>query len=138
MVFGWPGFLEDKVLVASYIVAAVAMLVTIFYLFLRLRAYVTTTHMLIVALLLIYGPASLIYALTSGRPRSPLSGGLANLASQTRPCSSPTVGPTSPMQGSSSTPLSWGRSVAALTWHFSPMANPRLAWRSCARPSGAC
>src|SRR5581483_10527209 len=68
MLFGWPGFLEDKTLVASYIVAAVAMLAAVFYLFLRLRAYVSTTYMLVVALLLIYGPASLIYTLTLGRP----------------------------------------------------------------------
>jgi hypothetical protein len=73
MVFGWPGFLEDKTLVASYIVAALAMLTTVFYLFLRLRAYVTTTYMLVVALLLIYGPASLIYTLTSGRPHFVIS-----------------------------------------------------------------
>jgi hypothetical protein len=68
MVFGWPGFFEDKTLLASYLLAATAMLATIFYLFLRLRPYVTTTYMLVVALLLIYGPASLIYTATSGRP----------------------------------------------------------------------
>jgi hypothetical protein len=73
MVFGWPGFLENDVLVASYIVAALAMSMTAFYLLLRLRAYVTTTYMLVVALLFIYGPASLIYTLTSGRPHFLLS-----------------------------------------------------------------
>jgi len=68
MLFGWPGFLEDKTLVTSYIIAATAMLATVFYLFLQLRAYLSTTYMLVVALLLIYGPASLIYTLTLGRP----------------------------------------------------------------------
>src|SRR5690242_19681081 len=67
MLFGWPGFLDDKVLVASYAAAAAAMVATVLYLFLRLRPYVTTTYMLVVALLLIYGPASLIYTLSSGR-----------------------------------------------------------------------
>src|SRR5689334_14809387 len=68
MIFGWPGFLEDKWLIASYGVAAVAMLTAVFYLFLRLRPFVTTTYMLLVGLLLIYGPASLLYTITSGRP----------------------------------------------------------------------
>ena len=73
MVFGWPGFVDDKMLIASYVAAAAAMLATAFYLFLRLRPYVTTTYMLVVALLLIYGPASLIYTLTSGRPHFVIS-----------------------------------------------------------------
>lgn len=68
MVIGWPGFLDNKLLVASYAVAAAMMLMVIFYLFFRLRPYVTTTYMLVVGLLLIYGPASLVFTLTSGRP----------------------------------------------------------------------
>jgi hypothetical protein len=67
MVLDWPGFLDNEMLMTSYVIAAAAMLATVFYLFLRLRPYVTTTYMLIVALLLIYGPASLVYTLTEGR-----------------------------------------------------------------------
>jgi hypothetical protein len=49
-------------LFASYAAAAMRPL----YLFLRLRLYVTTTAMLVGSLLLVYGPASLSFTLSSG------------------------------------------------------------------------
>jgi hypothetical protein len=68
MVFGWPGFFRRQgALAASYVVAAFAMLATVFYLFLRLRAYVSTTYMLVVALLLISTVRRWIHTLTSDR-----------------------------------------------------------------------
>jgi hypothetical protein len=53
-------------LFASYATAAAAMIAAALYLFLRLRMYVTTTTMLVGALLLVYGPASLSFTLSSG------------------------------------------------------------------------
>jgi hypothetical protein len=50
----------------SYIVAALAMLLTAVYLFRRLRLFTTTSTMLLSALLLVYGPASLVFTLSSG------------------------------------------------------------------------
>jgi hypothetical protein len=53
-------------LFASYATAAAAMIAAALYLFLRLRLYVTTTAMLVGSLLLVYGPASLSFTLSSG------------------------------------------------------------------------
>jgi hypothetical protein len=53
-------------LTVSYAAAATAMFVAALYLFFRLRLYLTTTTMLVGALLLIYGPAFLAYTLFSG------------------------------------------------------------------------
>lgn len=54
-------------LVVSYITASTAMLVAALYLALRLRPFVTTTSMLLSALLLVYGPASLIFMASGGQ-----------------------------------------------------------------------
>jgi len=53
-------------LFASYITAAAAMTVALFYLFLRLKLVVTTTTMLFISLLLVYGPAALSFTLSGG------------------------------------------------------------------------
>jgi hypothetical protein len=53
-------------LFASYAAAAAAMILAALYLFLRLRLHLTTTTMLLGSLLLIYGPASLSFTLSSG------------------------------------------------------------------------
>ncbi len=53
-------------LFASYAAAAAAMILAALYLFLRLRLYLTTTTMLIGSLLLVYGPTSLGFTLSSG------------------------------------------------------------------------
>jgi hypothetical protein len=53
-------------LFASYATAAAAMIAAALHLFLRLRLYVTTTAMLVGSLLLVYGPASLSFMLSSG------------------------------------------------------------------------
>ena len=53
-------------LFASYAAAAAAMILAALYLFLRLRLYLTTTSMLLGSLLLVYGPASLSFTLSSG------------------------------------------------------------------------
>jgi hypothetical protein len=53
-------------LTASYLTAAAAMLAAALYLFFRLRLYLTTTTMLVGSLLLVYGPASLSFTLSSG------------------------------------------------------------------------
>ena len=53
-------------LFASYATAAAAMIAAALYLFWRLRLFVTTTTMLVGALLLVYGPASLSFTLSSG------------------------------------------------------------------------
>ncbi|MGA7806003.1 hypothetical protein [Bradyrhizobium sp.] len=53
-------------LTASYLTAAAAMIAAALYLFLRLRLYLTTTTMLLGSLLLVYGPASLSFTLSSG------------------------------------------------------------------------
>jgi hypothetical protein len=53
-------------LLVSYAAAAAAMLGTAFYLFFKLRPFVTTTTMLVGSILLIYGPAFLSYTLSSG------------------------------------------------------------------------
>jgi hypothetical protein len=53
-------------LFASYATAAAAMIAAALYLFLRSRLYVTTTAMLVGSLLLVYGPASLSFMLSSG------------------------------------------------------------------------
>ncbi len=53
-------------LYASYAVAAAAMLAAALYLFLRLRLYITTTTMLVGSLLVVYGPTSLGFTLSSG------------------------------------------------------------------------
>lgn len=50
----------------SYATAAAAMIAAALYLFLRLRLFVTTTTMLVGSLLLVYGPASLSFTLSSG------------------------------------------------------------------------
>jgi hypothetical protein len=50
----------------SYVAAAAAMLAALLYLFLRLRPFITTTTMLVVSLLLIYGPTFLSFTLSSG------------------------------------------------------------------------
>jgi hypothetical protein len=55
-------------LVLSYAVALAAMLGATLYLVLRMRPFITTTTMLIGMLLLIYGPATLSYTLSSGEP----------------------------------------------------------------------
>jgi hypothetical protein len=57
---------ELTMLFASYATAAAAMIAAALYLFLRLRLYVTTTTMLVGSLLLVYGPASLSFTLSSG------------------------------------------------------------------------
>jgi hypothetical protein len=63
------GFLQDmSMLTLSYATAAAVMFAAILYLFLRLRMFLTTTTMLVGSLLLIYGPACLIYTLSSGEP----------------------------------------------------------------------
>jgi hypothetical protein len=51
-------------LFVSYAAATAAMIAAAFYLFLRLRFYVTTTTMLVASLLLIYGPALLSFTLS--------------------------------------------------------------------------
>jgi hypothetical protein len=51
----------------SYAVAAIAIVAATFYLFLRLRLFITTSTMLVASLLLIYGPAFLSFTLSSGR-----------------------------------------------------------------------
>jgi hypothetical protein len=53
-------------LTASYMTAAAAMLAAALYLLFRLRLYLTTTTMLVCSLLLVYGPASLSFTLSSG------------------------------------------------------------------------
>jgi hypothetical protein len=53
-------------LFASYATAAAAMIAAALYLFLRSRLYVTTTAMQVGSLLLVYGPASLSFMLSSG------------------------------------------------------------------------
>ena len=51
----------------SYATAAAAMVAAALYLFLRMRPFVTTSTMLVGALLLIYGPAALSFTLSSGQ-----------------------------------------------------------------------
>ncbi len=53
-------------LTLSYAAAAAAMFAAALYLFLRLRLYLTTTTMFVGSLLLVYGPASLSFTLSSG------------------------------------------------------------------------
>ena len=53
-------------LILSYVAASAAMIAAIFYLVLRLRAFITTTTMFVGLLLLIYGPAFLSFTLSSG------------------------------------------------------------------------
>jgi hypothetical protein len=53
-------------LTLSYAAATSAMIAAALYLFLRLRLFVTTTTMLVGSLLLVYGPASLGFTLSSG------------------------------------------------------------------------
>jgi hypothetical protein len=63
----------------SYAAAAAAMFAATLYLLLRLRPLVTTTTMLVGSLLLIYGPASLSFTLSSGEYAfliRPLTGGV--------------------------------------------------------------
>jgi hypothetical protein len=61
------GFLQEmSMLTLSYATAAAAIFAATLYLFFRLRMFLTTTTMLVGSLLLIYGPACLIYTLTSG------------------------------------------------------------------------
>jgi hypothetical protein len=55
-------------LAVSYAVAPAAMLGATPYLVLRMRPFITTTSILIGGLLLIYGPATLSYTLSSGEP----------------------------------------------------------------------
>ena len=50
----------------SYAAAAATMIAAALYLFLRLQLFVTTTTMLVGSLLLVYGPASLSFTLSSG------------------------------------------------------------------------
>jgi hypothetical protein len=64
-------------LFVSYAAAAAAMIAAALYLFLRLRLFVTTTTMLVGSLLLVYGPISLSFTLSSGEYGSvirPLTG----------------------------------------------------------------
>ena len=58
--------MEATMLLLSYGIASVAMLVAAFYLFLRLRAFITTTTILLGSLLVVYGPLSLIFTFFSG------------------------------------------------------------------------
>src|SRR5690242_14210653 len=51
----------------SYATAGAAMVAAALYLFRRLRLFVTTSAMLVGALLLIYGPAALSFTLSSGQ-----------------------------------------------------------------------
>src|SRR3977135_3627244 len=53
-------------LAGSYVVAALAMSGAAIYLYLRLRLFLTATTMLLVSLLLVYGPAYLSFMLSSG------------------------------------------------------------------------
>ena len=53
-------------LALSYATAAAAMIAAALYLFLRLRLFLTTTTMLVGSLLLVYGPTSLGFTLSSG------------------------------------------------------------------------
>jgi hypothetical protein len=55
-------------LLASYVIAAAAMFAATLYLFFKLRMFITTTTMLLGSLLLIYGPACLIYTFSYGEP----------------------------------------------------------------------
>jgi hypothetical protein len=59
---------EMSMLILSYATAAAAMFAATLYLFFKLRMFLTTTTMLVGSLLLIYGPAFLIYTLSSGEP----------------------------------------------------------------------
>lgn len=66
-------------LVASYVIAAAAMLATAAYLFLRVRLFITTTAMLLGSLLIVYGPTFLTFTLSSGAYAfliRPLTGGV--------------------------------------------------------------
>ena len=66
-------------LTASYLTAAAAMIAAALYLFLRLRLFVTTTTMLVGSLLIVYGPTSLGFTLSSGEyglPMRPLIGAM--------------------------------------------------------------
>jgi hypothetical protein len=55
-------------LVTSYIATSIAIVMAAFYLFARLRLFLTTSTFLIVLLLLIYGPAFISFTLSSGEP----------------------------------------------------------------------
>jgi len=69
-----------NMLILSYVAATAAMIAASLYLVLRLRPLITTSTMLVGSLLLIYGPAFLIFALASGEYslliRSFIGGGL--------------------------------------------------------------
>jgi len=57
-----------NMLTTSYVTASVAMVLATFYLFVRLRLFLTTATFLIVGLLLIDGPAFISFTLSSGEP----------------------------------------------------------------------
>ena len=59
---------DTRMLTLSYAAAATAILAAALYLLFRLRLFLTTTTMLVGALLLLYGPAFLSYTLSSGEP----------------------------------------------------------------------
>jgi hypothetical protein len=66
----------------SYITAVAAMIIATLYLFFRVRLFLTTATMLIGSLLLIYGPAYLVFMLTSGAHVLPIrmvTGGISEI-----------------------------------------------------------